>query len=216
METTLEVRWFVRGIPPSVVQRWFRVECLGKYIERTETRKDWYVYPEKNLVDKLNRLLVCKLQPKEINLKLRQDNLELKLEQSKLGSHNFGRVKNLYTCQGKVQQWLKFGESELHNFGIYRSMLNKTKAIAVDKKRDQKIYRNVKSELTCLQVNQEPWWTIAFEMNQKYDKQQEYNCFKQVIETFCQTYYGPKLSADNSYGYSRWLLKFAPIPILSY
>ena len=43
MENTLEVRWFVRGMPPAVVQRWFKLECLGKF-KQPEVRQDWYAY----------------------------------------------------------------------------------------------------------------------------------------------------------------------------
>ena len=43
METTLEVRWFVRGMPPAVVQRWFKLECPGDLLaEEPETREDLY------------------------------------------------------------------------------------------------------------------------------------------------------------------------------
>jgi hypothetical protein len=45
METTLEVRWFIRGTPPAVVQRWYKLECPGKLLtEEPEIRKDLYLY----------------------------------------------------------------------------------------------------------------------------------------------------------------------------
>ena len=48
METTLEVRWFFRGLPPAVVQRWFRLECPGKLLE-TEIRTICMPLSDKNI-----------------------------------------------------------------------------------------------------------------------------------------------------------------------
>lgn len=84
MENTLEVRWFVKGLPPAVVQRWFRLECLGKP-QQPEVRKDWYAYQKRNDLNKPNRFFKRTLHPEEINLKLRQNRLELKLRQQEFG-----------------------------------------------------------------------------------------------------------------------------------
>ena len=40
MQTTLEVRWFLKGISPAIVQDWFKFECPGKIISETDRRKD--------------------------------------------------------------------------------------------------------------------------------------------------------------------------------
>ncbi len=210
METTLELRWFVKGIPPAVVRRWFRLECPGKWLEPSESRQDWYANRLQEYLDKFRKLSSRVLNREEVNLKLRQGNLELKLRQQEFGLHRFGHQKNFSNCEGKVEQWCKFGESELKNTISTHSSSLKTDWVSVDKEREQKIERGVASELTSLKINNESWWTIAFEMTQNDPARLEDSCFKQVVETACQSYYGPKLSAANSYGYSRWLLEFEP------
>ena len=206
METTLEIRWFIRGMPPAVVQRWFKLECPGKFIARSETRKDWYaVRPTKDKFI-LKNVLSHKLYSQEVNLKFREGNLELKLKKQDFGIHQFGGV-NIDTCEGRVEQWVKYDESELSEFIYAKKLIDDPDWIGVEKEREQKIARGVKSELTWLKINQEIWWTVAFEMSQnKSAKQKQDRCFKKLIDQACQTYYGPKLSANNSYGYSRWLL----------
>ncbi|WP_319420625.1 hypothetical protein [Pleurocapsa sp. FMAR1] len=217
METTLEVRWFVRGVPPAVVQRWFRLECPGKLLEKLDTRKDWYACQQKTFVDKIGRFSSRALNRDEVNFKLRQGNPELKLRQQEFGTYGFGHQKRSpsldaaqsFICEGKVEQWCKFGEQELKDptFTAY-DLLSETEWIGIDKERRQKIEQGVASELTCLKINNEPWWSIAFELTQNNDDRQQDACFKEVVERACQTYCGPKLSATNSYGYSRWLLEF--------
>ena len=211
METTLEVRWFVRGMPPAVVQRWFKFECPGKLLDKSETREDWYVYQKHDYLNELCKFSSRQLNRGEINLKLRQGNLELKLRQQEFGIHGFGHLKKSPICEGKVEQWCKFDEQELKGFSLpARDLLPETSWISVDKEREQKIEQGVESELTCLRINNDRWWSIAFEMTQKNQDLQQDSRFKERVEKACQNYYGPKLSATNSYGYSRWLLEFEP------
>ena len=204
METTLEVRWFVRGTPPLVVQHWFRLECMGNF-KGWETRKDWYAYPRSSFSDRLDEFLP-NLKPEEINLKLRQNNLELKIRRP-LENSGLANIKS--SISGKIEQWHKFDERELRDAAIFKNPPAKIDWISVDKKREQKIKQGVKSELTWLKINHESWWTIAFEMTQN-DEKYQYSRFKKIVETVCQTYPDPQLSNSNSYGYSRWLLEFAP------
>ena len=43
MQTTLEVRWFLKGIPPEAVQHWFKSECPKKLLtSEAQTREDRY------------------------------------------------------------------------------------------------------------------------------------------------------------------------------
>lgn len=209
METTLEVRWFLRGMPPAVVQRWFRLECPGKMLEKTEVRKDWYACQQSDYFDLLKRFSSHVLNREEINLKLRQGNLELKLRQQNFGTYGFGHLKQSHTCTGKVEQWCKLNEQKLRDFALTIDSLGKIGWIGIEKEREQKIDRGVKSELTWLKIDGDRWWTVAFEMTQDRDRQRD-SCFKEVVENACQTYYGPKLSASNSYGYSHWLLELTP------
>ena len=202
METTLEVRWFFKGMPPAVVQRWFRIECPGKLLE-TEIRTDWYANLRDDDADWLKNLTSRALNREEINLKLRQANLELKLKQ-RCNIHRFVS-SNPHAVEGRVEQWCKHDEANLESF-LPTDLWGGRGWIGVDKEREQKIERGVAIELTWLQAHHEYWWTIAFEMSQG-DRRGEDSCFREVVETACQTYRGPKLSATDSYGYSRWILE---------
>ena len=201
MESTLEVRWFVKGIPPVTVQRWFD-RCQGKLLG-SQTRKDWYACSQPDYLNKFAKLLDRQLNPEEINLKLRQENLELKLRQPKLGTY-ISTSSHIHA--GKIEQWYKFAWQELEDPLFNNDLLNQLKWIGVHKERQQKILRGVKSELTHLKVNRQCWWSVAFEMTQNSVGRED-NCFKKTVET-CLTHADFELSATNSYGYSRWLLEF--------
>lgn len=205
METTIEVRWFFRGMPPAVVQRWFRFECPGKLLE-TEIRTDWYANLRNDDTDWLKNLTSRTLDREEINLKLRQANLELKLRKQ-FGVHRFVN-SNLHADEGRVEQWCKYDEADL-KMALPIDLWGGRGWIGVDKEREQKIERGVAIELTWLKANHEHWWTVAFEMSQG-DLYRGDSCFREVVETACQNYRGPKLSATDSYGYSSWILELTP------
>jgi hypothetical protein len=208
METTLEVRWFFEGMPPAVVQHWFRLECPGKRLETSEIRKDWYAAIDREHLNLLTKCLSNALSRQQVNLKLRQKNLELKLRQQEFGTYRFSSSKPR-TCEGKIEQWCKLGEEELLNFAL-PNLQHEIDWIGVEKEREQKIEQGVKSELTWLKIDRECWWTVAFEMTRnKFDKQQD-SRFQNVVERACQAYYGPQLLATNSFGYSQWLVESPP------
>lgn len=212
METTLELRWFVRGMPPAVVQRWFKLECPGKLLaEEPETREDLYACRTPEDIKKFSAIASNITNPIAINLKLREENLELKLRQAEWKNQQFGNLKNSAIWWGNIEQWSKLTEQELKDSGI--SVLNlipKANWISVHKKREQKLAADVKSELTWLRSDRDCWWSVAFEMSKHTHDRESNNYFKQAIDRACQSYYGPKLSADNSYSYSRWLLELHP------
>lgn len=209
MKTTIEVRWFFKGMPPAVVQRWFRIECPGKLLE-TEIRTDWYANHREDDADWLKNLTSRTLNREEVNLKLRQANLELKLRQQS-NIHRFVS-SNPHAVEGRVEQWCKHNEADLES-SLPTNLWGGRGWIGVDKEREQKIERGVASELTWLKANHEYWWTVAFEMSQG-DRRGGDSCFREVVENACQNYRGPKLSATDSYGYSRWVQELTPNIIL--
>ncbi len=212
METTLEVRWFVRGMPPAVVQRWFKLECPGDLLEEEpETREDLYACRTPENINKFSAIASNITNPIAINLKLREGNLELKLRQDEWNNRQFGDLKNSAIWWGNIEQWYKLTEKELNESGLsVPNLIPKTNWIPVHKKREQRIEADVKSELTWLRSNGDCWWSVAFEMKKNSNDREKEHYFKKVIDRACQTYYGPNLSADNSYSYSRWLLELYP------
>lgn len=212
METTLEVRWFVKGTPPSVVQRWFRLECPGELLPKEpEIREDLYAYQKLEDVRKFQKLEPYLRDREAVNLKLREGNLELKLRQQKLGTQQFGNVPNSVIWEGNIEQWCKLTQQELKEHHLFESSsILQNCWICVYKEREQRLEQGVESELTWLRINNECWWSVAFEMTKTNKSRKKDKYFQEVVNRACQTYYGPKLSANNSYSYSCWLLKFQP------
>lgn len=210
METTLEARWFCRGLPPAVVQRWFGVECPGEQSAKLEVREDLYASIEGKHLDVLTRFLPDVLGREAVNLKLREGNLELKLKQHKLGICKFGLAQKSRACEGKIEQWCKLNEEDIPNLDQLPILLPEMDWIVVEKERKQKIERGVKGELTWLKIDRERWWTVAFEMAQDRLNTRQNGNFQSVVAEACETYRGPMLSATNSFGYSHWLLRSLP------
>ena len=85
METTLEVRWFIPGTPPTSVKQWFRSECLGNLLEKEpKTREDLYACQTPEEIAHFNIIARNINSDAAINLKLREGKLELKLRQNVL------------------------------------------------------------------------------------------------------------------------------------
>ena len=208
MEKTLEVRWFFKELPPTIVEHWFKFECPGKLIEKLEARKDWYACQQHHVLKRSLEHLSYLLDRESVNLKLRQGNLELKLRQQ-IETHQFDRLQHSYRPKGNIEQWCKFSQQELEELN-FNPNLDKIVWIGVEKERIQKIESGVKSELTRLKLDRDRehrWWTIAFEMTQNDSNMRSYSRFQEIVERACKIYPKPQLLATNSYGYSRWLLE---------
>ena len=207
MQTTLEVRWFLKGTLPAVVQHWFKSECPGQLLTpQAQTREDLYAYG--NLKDYINKFkeFAPNLARDQINLKLREGNLELKLRQKQFGIETLTHEKDRSIWSGRVEQWCKLSQQQSKDAASSFDLTD-INWISVSKKRLQKSDRDVQSELTLLETNNSAWWSIAFEMPQS-DNNVRVNFFREVVEQAAKTYSGPKLLAANSCGYADWLDKF--------
>ncbi|HEY9772040.1 MAG TPA: hypothetical protein V6C71_26645 [Coleofasciculaceae cyanobacterium] len=211
METTLELRWFVAGMPSVVVQRWFKLECPGELLEDEPDRED--LYAEQNLPsDRLKACLFRTVDPEAVNLKLRQGNLELKLRQQELGIYQFGQIDDSAIWSGKIEQWCKYSQQDLQDSNLLTAdLVNQTSWLSVHKRREQKTYRNVKIELTDLKVKSDRWWSIAFEMALDSKNQLSEQHLREVVEQAARSYQGAKLLSHNSYSYSSWQNQFTTL-----
>ena len=106
--------------------------------------------------------------------------------------------------EGNIEKWCKFTEQEIVKYNLFK-FINQKLWVCVSKKRAQKIDKDVNIELTCLRIYSKYWWSLAFEMTTNNNIQQQRHYFFEVVNRASKTYYGPKLSAANSYSYSRWL-----------
>ncbi|MBD1804974.1 hypothetical protein H6F98_05850 [Microcoleus sp. FACHB-SPT15] len=188
MLTTLELRWFSQGTLPTEVEHWFLADSPGELLGSPEEREDLYLYtPE------------CDY----LNIKLRQGRLEVKWRKAQLGSLEFGEASSA-TWQGNVEKWLKWICDDPEQESIMPVDVVGTKAwIAVKKTRSQRLYQGIGYELTQLRVNNNDWWSVAFEVAEKNANQIQH--FENVVRLVSQTYRSPKLVAKNSYAYPKWL-----------
>ena len=200
METTLEVRWFIEGIPPVEVQNWFKNKCPGKLLGQPEIREDRYFCGDRDLIEQYVKIPTS-YSSEEINLKLRAGNLELKLRQKQLGTAKFA------SWEGKIEQWGKLGEPELKQLLIAPPV--EKCWIRVIKEREQKIEQNVKSELTRLSINGNYWWSVAFEMPLDNNNRQLPH-FRQIVNDCALSALDTgQLFLQNSYSYSHWIEKLS-------
>ena len=199
METTLEVRWFIEGVPPVEVQNWFKNKCRGKLLGQPEIREDRYFCGDRDLIEQYVKI-PNSYSSEEINLKLRAGNLELKLRQKQLGIAKFA------SWSGKIEQWCKLSERELKQLLI--SEPKEQYWIRVIKEREQKIEQNVKSELTRLSVNHN-WWSVAFEMSHDNSDRNLLH-FRQIVDHCALSALDIlELSSQNSDSYSHWIKKLS-------
>lgn len=183
--TTWEIRWFQEGQIPSEVEHWFNNDCPGKLKSSPEARIDRYLFlPESETV----------------NLKLRDENLELKTRQAQLEERQFAQG----CWQGKIEQWAKWVYRDLTQQKIIPLQVAYQRPwLSIYKKRQQRCYQNIAAEITRLCFNNSLWWSLAFEMADIESRQ--YSDFCEGIELFSQLYPGSCLSSEQSYSYPHWL-----------
>lgn len=195
MLTTLELRWFVRGIPVNKVKHWFNEDCPGELLGSPEEREDLYLYvPE------------CDY----LNIKLRQGRLEVKWRKAELG------IVCLGDCwQGKAETWLKWICDDPDQQSMMPAHVTGEKAwVGVKKVRSQRHYQGMTYELTQLSVKNEVWWSIALEMVVP-ERHRSDSCkaaqvqprFQEIVSQVSQTYRGPRLECDRSFAYPTWLAR---------
>jgi hypothetical protein len=183
MLTTLELRWFYPGLPPEAVERWFDEACPGRRLGAVEEREDLYLYlPE------------CDY----LNIKLRHGSLEVKWRKAELGVRRFGSL-----WEGRVEMWHKWTCEEPQQQALLPpEARGNCPWIGVKKARSQREYRGVSSELTQLQLKDEMWWSVAFEM---VGGMEDCDRFTAIVTEVSETYRGMEFLANCSYAYPRWL-----------
>lgn len=181
---TIEIRWFESGELPAQVKDWFKLNCLGELQGSPEEREDLYLY-----------LPQCHV----ISLKRRQERLELKWRKDELGILSFGNA-----WQGIVERWLKLSHQDSVPLNVISMAVGEEKTwVAVKKVRWQRLYQGINCELSQLTIQEQPWWSIAFEMIEQEANQEE--SFAQAINSMSQTYHESALTSAQSYGYPGWL-----------
>jgi hypothetical protein len=202
MLTTYELRWFYPGTIPENIQFWFEQHCLVQSSQPQEPREDLYLYsPE------------CEF----LGIKLRQEQLEVKWRQAELGVISCGEI-----VEGKVEKWSKWechdstGESfqaqQIASNPVWVSVqkvryaqtyevLDEFSLQAVSE--NESINNGCHVELTHLTINENTWWSLAFEAFG------DDACILENLQVTANrvfsSYLEQRLLAVDSYAYPAWL-----------
>lgn len=191
MLTSVEVRWFLPESIPQDIRDWFLGEALTGELTPTQNREDLYL----DLGDR-----------EDVGIKWREGNLEVKWRQSELGSRAFGEV-----WQGQMERWLKWScEAETPN-GFVENAIASRRWISIQKVRQQRQSKyaegNCAVELSQLQIEQQTWWSLAFEATGNND------CLELILEQTLEQIQQrdrpiSSFTLKNSYAYPRFLTQF--------
>lgn len=166
MLMTSEVRWFVPGTPPEAIAHWFENRCPGEPVGTPESREDLYL-----------SVPGCDY----LNIKLRQERLEIKWRQAECGEIRFSD-----RSRGYLEKWQKCICEDL-NPQIPGNGVASGTWVPVRKTRSQRTYqflgdsvqpipgdRRVAQgctvELTHIQIRNRYWWSLGLEAFGEPDK----------------------------------------------
>lgn len=207
---SLELRWFFPGNMPENVKSWFQKLDDTNYLMQEDARED-YQLPIPN----------CDY----ISVKLREERLEIKLRSQK---------EPFTALEGKIrgieEKWTKWAWiSDPKSSRFYESFKTEEPfgpTIKIAKARNIRRYQVSNSdvynyaahrnpvkqiregdsgysiEITNLRTLGKSWWTLAFETIgiEKRD------IILMAVEQLLNTYSGPALTEEASYGYPHWLV----------
>lgn len=204
MQTSTELRWFIKGRLPEGIAQWFGGDSLGGYLSPPEEREDLYL-----LIPDCDYL----------GVKMRRKGLEVKWRQTELGGL---RLSNSW--EGKVEKWLKWVCPDMMA-PVPADLIASGQWVCVKKKRFQRLYQvedggltpvpveapipqGCSLEIVQLSIDSNPWWSLAFEaFGPEHCLQQNL----QVVAAWAsKSYRGQKLKSDPSYPYPHLLNHLNP------
>lgn len=204
MLITTELRWFARGRLPKPLWHWFQNSDLGGERQPLDSRTDQYLY-----------IPGCEF----LNVKFRAGQLDVKWRQAKLQPFSL-----LGLPPANLERWLKWSD-ESAEADLPFDFEARKDWIGVQKQRSQRVYQCSKSsnaagcsvELTQLYLQNQPWWSLAFEATGHPDSQSQYlQGVAHQIEAQCPSDLQPYWhSLQQAFAYPRWLLAAGVSPDLS-
>jgi hypothetical protein len=196
MLTTNELRWFLPGTILPEIEGWFGQSCSP------QKREDWYLYAPG-----------CDY----LGIKLRQERLEVKWRKAELGVLRFGEL-----VEGKAEKWGKWMCSDSTGESFQPATVSTNSIwVNIQKVRRLQSYQILPDssiqpvnandstdngcsvEITQLLIQQQSWWTLAFEAVGEDTHLLEN--LRLTASYLLSNYRGTKLIAANSYGYPHWL-----------
>jgi hypothetical protein len=202
---TAEVRWFCVGDAPTEVKQWF-ASGLDQPSAAPAAREDVYL----SLPD-------CPY----LSIKLREERLEIKLRQQRLGE------LQVSGATGIAEQWGKWSCADPAAVPLLPEEAIATGPwLRVVKRRWQRRYQpspqqvpvavplgselqqGCTVELTHLTLQQGAWWSLAFEAFGPEAALPD--LLQTTVQWVLRSYPGPSLQVHESYAYPTWLAQFSP------
>jgi hypothetical protein len=207
MLVTTELRWFAAGPLPDALNTWFEKSAWGSYAQSqpsSETRTDRYL------------CLPCEF----LNVKFRQGKLEAKWRQAVVETLILPQGS-----QGQLERWVKWSDQVVaEEDWLSQAIADSGDWVEVHKVRSQRFFsvdpesnqvtmsdqpphNGCSAELTELEVQQQAWWSLAFEAVGQIPQPQT---LKRIACNFLE--HGPQelrleaLQLSQSYAYPRWLM----------
>ncbi len=195
-----ELRWFYPGSPPEAIADWFEGNSPIPGPISPETREDLYLFTPG-----------CDY----LNIKWRQDRLEIKWRQAEWGEVQFGGCLsgNLETwkkcaCEGlspgmpgdaeASETWVRVRKTRSQRFYQYHH--SRIEPITGDRQ----VSQGCSLELTHLAIADQPWWSLALEAFGPTDTL--IDTLKATLTLISITYPAEyPLSGSASYAYPHWL-----------
>ena len=208
MLVTTELRWFASGPLPDVLSTWFE-QCELKFSEQSqpssETRTDRYL------------CLPCEF----LNVKFRQGKLEVKWRQAIVETLTLP-----HGSQGQLERWVKWNAQAVAEEDWLSQVIAESQDwVEVHKARSQRFFsidpasaqttipaqsphNGCSAELTELEVQQQSWWSLAFEAVGQIPQQPQ--TLKSIVHDFLehmpQELRLEKLRLSQSCAYPHWLM----------
>lgn len=200
MQSSLELRWFRKGVLPKAVVQWFESDLLGGYLSPPEDHQELYL-----IIPNCHYLA----------LKVRQKGLEVRWRERQLEVMCLGKQ-----CEGIPEKWIKWFCTESLN-SLLPTLPGTGQWLEVKKRRSQRVYQMLPNghlvsvpleipvlqgcnlELTQLQIQGQSWWSLGWEVfGQEAVLPENLQVFGDWIY---QKYPERGLKFEDSYSHAHWL-----------
>jgi hypothetical protein len=205
-KSSLELRWFFKGLVPAEVQEWFNLKFATRRPPKEKSRTDIY------FIVRDREDLGLKLSRGRLELKWRQAAGPFSLSDPPLsgvtetwvkeewrGAKELGGCLDLAFGKPKLQGW----RVEVHKTRSLRKYQVDARGRPSDLAMDRPAARFFKVELTGLSKHDRPWWTLGMEVSGEPENLQE--IFAAAVQNLWRDHPPLELHADRSYGYPHWL-----------
>jgi len=161
MLRSLELRWFIKGILPTDIYKWFTDILPGNETFEEKPRSDYYLTTQSD----------------DLGIKFSRQQLQVKIRKDKV---NYTLNNN--NIQGSLEYWTRYDWNDLHNKENTKidKLYERFSSIKIDKKRLIKKYKILDNqlvqislsnltdpqcsiEITEITMKEQAWFTLGFD-----------------------------------------------------